>query len=240
MRIGELSAASGVPLPTVKYYLREGLLPAGRRTARNQADYGPEHLARLRLVRALVEVGGLSVADTRRVLEAADDPELPLDDVLGEAHQAVTNRPTPARPEPAWSGARELVLQTARGRGWRVSADAPALDRAADAAAAVLAMDVPEIVPLLDVYAEVAENLAEREVAAVMEMGEQADIVRGVVVGTVLGEQLLGALRLLAQRSVTLKLLDPEGVHCPDEEGDTAGGADSAGEGGKDADRAGS
>ncbi|MBR7833828.1 MerR family transcriptional regulator, partial [Actinospica durhamensis] len=94
MRIGELSAASGVPLPTVKYYLREGLLPAGERTARNQADYGPEHLARLRLIRSLVEVGRLSVTDTRRVLAAADDPQLPLDDVLGETHRAVTNRPT--------------------------------------------------------------------------------------------------------------------------------------------------
>lgn len=211
MRIGELSAASGVPLPTVKYYLRENLLPAGERTARNQADYGPEHLTRLRLVRALVEVGGLSVADTRRVLEAADNPDLPLDDVLGEAHVAVTNRPTPSRPEPGWSAARDLVRRTAEARGWRFEGDAPALDRAADAAAAVLSMDVPELIPLLDVYAEVAEGLAEREVAAVMGMGTQADIVRGVVVGTVLGEELLNALRLLAQRSVTLKLLDPEG-----------------------------
>lgn len=210
MRIGELSAASGVPLPTVKYYLRENLLPAGERTARNQADYGPAHLARLRLVRALVEVGGLSVADVRRVLEAADNPELPLDEVLGEAHLAVTNRSTPSRSEPAWSGARDLVRRTAESRGWRVEAEAPALDRAADAAAAVLSMDVPELIPLLDVYAEAAEGLAEREVATVLGMGEQADIVRGVVVGTVLGEELLNALRLLAQRSVTLKLLEPD------------------------------
>jgi len=222
MRIGELSAASGVPLPTVKYYLRENLLPAGERTARNQADYSPEHLARLRLVRALVEVGGLSVADTRRVLEAADNPGLPLDDVLGEAHQAVTNRPTPSRPEPSWSGARDLVRQTAQARGWRVEGETPALDRAADAAAAVLSMDVPELIPLLDVYAEAAEGLAEREVAAVMSMGEQADIVRGVVVGTVLGEELLSALRLLAQRSVTLKLL------VPDAEDASEPGADAA------------
>jgi DNA-binding transcriptional MerR regulator len=216
MRIGELSAASGVPLPTVKYYLREGLLPPGERTARNQADYGPGHLVRLRLVRALVEVGGLSVADTRRVLEAADDPDLPLDDVLGEAHHAVTNRARPARVEPAWSAARDLVRRTVEQRGWRLDTDSPALDRAADAAAVVLTMDVPELVPLLEVYADTVEHLAEREVATVMGMGERADIVRGVVVGTVLGEELLTALRLLAQRSVTIKLLDPDdGASAP-------------------------
>lgn len=219
MRIGELSAVSGVPLPTVKYYLREGLLPAGERTARNQADYGPDHLARLRLVRALVEVGGLSVADTRRVLEAADDPQLPLDDVLGAAHLAVTNRPAPHRPEPAWSAARDLVRRTAEERGWRMDPASPALDRAADAAAAVLAMDVPELVPMLAVYTEAAEHLAEQEVAAVIGMGTQADIMRGVVLGTVLGEELLNALRLLAQHSVTLRMLDPEGSRCVVEDG---------------------
>src|SRR6185312_16079399 len=110
---------------------------------------------------------------------------------------------------------RDLVRQTAQDRGWRVEGETPALDRAADAAAAVLSMDVPELIPLLDVYAEA-------EVAAVMSMGEQADIVRGVVVGTVLGEELLSALRLLAQRSVTLKLL------VPDAEDASEPGADAA------------
>lgn len=29
MRIGELSRRTGVPVPTIKYYVREGLLPPG-------------------------------------------------------------------------------------------------------------------------------------------------------------------------------------------------------------------
>ncbi|MBR7838886.1 hypothetical protein KDL01_36805, partial [Actinospica durhamensis] len=116
-------------------------------------------------------------------------------------------------PEPAWTEARELVRRTAEERGWHLEPDSPALDRACDAAAVVLSMDVPELVPLLGVYADAAERLAEQEVATVLTMGEQADIVRGVVVGTVLGEELLAALRLLAQRSVTLKLLQPIDAH---------------------------
>ena len=210
MRIGELSAASGVPLPTVKYYLREGLLPAGERTARNQADYGPEHVARLRLIRALIEVGGLSIADTRSVLAASDDPELPLDEVMGAAHEAVTARGTPpSRVEPAWSEARALVTAMAEQRGWRVEFSSPALDQAADAVAAVLAADMPELHPLIDLYFEVVEGMAAREVEAVLSMGSPDQIVRGVVVGTVVGEALLTALRLLAQQSISIKLLDP-------------------------------
>ena len=49
MRIAELSRQSGVPVPTIKYYLREGLLPAGELTSPNQASYGETHLRRLRL-----------------------------------------------------------------------------------------------------------------------------------------------------------------------------------------------
>lgn len=209
MRISELSAVSGVPLPTVKYYLREGLLPAGERTARNQADYGAAHLARLRLIRALVDVGGLSIADTRAVLTAADDPDLPLDEVMGAAHHAITNRAAPTRTEPEWSDARNVVLMIAEQRGWRVERDAPALGQAADAVAAVLAMDVPELHPFLDRYADIAEELAREEVAATVSMGDPQDVVRGVVIGTVIGEALLNALRLLAQQSVTIKLLEP-------------------------------
>ena len=37
MRISELARRSGLPVATVKYYLREGLLPAGEPTAATQA-----------------------------------------------------------------------------------------------------------------------------------------------------------------------------------------------------------
>src|ERR1700716_801088 len=44
MRMAELSAESGVPVATIKYYLREGLLPPGERTSRNQARYDDVHV----------------------------------------------------------------------------------------------------------------------------------------------------------------------------------------------------
>ena len=35
LRMGELAEASGVPAPTIKHYLREGLLPEPVKTSRN-------------------------------------------------------------------------------------------------------------------------------------------------------------------------------------------------------------
>ncbi len=52
MRISELVARSGVPLATVKYYLREGLLMPGETTSATQARYDEQHVRRLALVRA--------------------------------------------------------------------------------------------------------------------------------------------------------------------------------------------
>ncbi|GAA0307677.1 MerR family transcriptional regulator [Kineococcus aurantiacus] len=64
MRIGELSERSGVSAASIEYYAREGLLPPGERTGCNQTESAQAHLERLRLIRSLIDVGGLSVAAT--------------------------------------------------------------------------------------------------------------------------------------------------------------------------------
>jgi DNA-binding transcriptional MerR regulator len=106
MRMAELSRRSGVSVPTIKYYLREGLLPAGAVTSPNQADYGNGHLRRLRLIRALIDVGGLSVAAAREVLGAVDDPSVVGHDLLGVAHCAVVPTKRAGRDTEEWLAAR--------------------------------------------------------------------------------------------------------------------------------------
>lgn len=44
MRLSELSKQSGVTTATIKYYLREGLLPPGERVTATQAEYDESHL----------------------------------------------------------------------------------------------------------------------------------------------------------------------------------------------------
>jgi hypothetical protein len=53
----------------------------------------------------------------------------------------------------------------------------------------------------------VMEEVAEREVAVVVDRGDRARTVEGVVVGTVLGDTLLAAVRRLAQQHCSLRLL---------------------------------
>ena len=72
MRIAELSRLSGVTPATIKYYLREGLLAPGVHTHPNQVEYTEHHVTRLRLIRALIEIGGLSVSATSDLLSVLD------------------------------------------------------------------------------------------------------------------------------------------------------------------------
>ena len=69
LRIGELAEASGVPVPTIKHYLREGLLPEGTKTSRNMAYYPPEFVERIRLIKRLQEERFMPLKAIRAVLE---------------------------------------------------------------------------------------------------------------------------------------------------------------------------
>jgi DNA-binding transcriptional MerR regulator len=69
----ELAAASGVPAPTIKHYLREGLLPEPVKTSRNMAYYPPEFVERIRLIKRLQEERFLPLKAIKNVLD--EDPE---------------------------------------------------------------------------------------------------------------------------------------------------------------------
>jgi len=73
LRIGELAEASGVPVPTIKHYLREGLLPEPVETSRNMAYYPPEFVDRIKLIKQLQEERFMPLKAIRSVLD--EDPE---------------------------------------------------------------------------------------------------------------------------------------------------------------------
>ncbi len=73
LRMRELAAASGVPAPTIKHYLREGLLPEPVKTSRNMAYYPPEFVDRIRLIKRLQEERYLPLKAIKNVLD--EDPD---------------------------------------------------------------------------------------------------------------------------------------------------------------------
>ena len=209
MRVSELSQATGVPVATIKYYLREGLLPRGETTTSpNQASYGDEHVARLRLIRSLLDVGGLSVATVRDVLAAVDDPGTSLHDVLGRTVGTVTAAGADPDDE-HHARARARLAGLLDDRGWHVSAQAPAREAAVAALATIYRLGLENLDGLADVYASVAEQVAEADLGSVVQVADRDLRVQTALVGTVVGDALFAALRRMAQEHTSAKHFPP-------------------------------
>jgi DNA-binding transcriptional MerR regulator len=72
MRMRDLEKASGVGRETIRFYIREGLLPEPDKASRNSARYSDEHVARLKAIKRLQEERFLPLAVIRELLEADD------------------------------------------------------------------------------------------------------------------------------------------------------------------------
>lgn len=72
MKIGELSAATATQIETIRYYEREGLLPAPARTQGNFRSYEAPHLERLQFIRHCRGLD-MSLDEVRVLLRVKDD-----------------------------------------------------------------------------------------------------------------------------------------------------------------------
>ncbi|MFJ8624869.1 MerR family transcriptional regulator [Kitasatospora sp. NPDC093550] len=196
MRISELSRRSGVPTATIKYYLREGLLPPGRATAATQAEYDETHLRRLRLVRALIGVRGLSVSATKEVLGAVAAH-------AGERHQVLGlvlgARPVDEDAEPA-PGAPEVDALIGE-LGWQVSEHAPARAVLGETLETLRSLDEEVSHAALLGYAALAERTAALDLDQLDPQADPVDQAESALLRTVLLEPALLALRRLAQEN---------------------------------------
>ncbi|TDU89917.1 MerR-like DNA binding protein [Kribbella voronezhensis] len=210
MWIAELSRQTEVPVATIKYYLREGLLPAGESVGATRARYDESHVRRLRLIRALVESGGLSLARVRGVLAAVDEESQQMHAVLGAAHGALLPESIEASPE-----SLERVGELLDDHGWLVDDQSPDRALLANALDALDRVGHPLDSTLLDSYLMAAEQVGDADVAH-LPAGDRAETVEATVVITALGGPVLLALRRLAQQNASARRYGAVPTHpCP-------------------------
>ncbi|MGW6848592.1 MerR family transcriptional regulator [Streptomyces virginiae] len=215
MRLAELSERSGVAIATIKYYLREGLLPPGRRVSATTADYDEGHLRRLRLVRAMIQVGQVPVASVRQVLAHVDDESLGRTMRLGAALWALppgseqddgtgagTGEGADGEDE-ATTAARAEVDQLLRTLGWSTARELGELSpvhRSLVAAVATLTrLGYPWDATLMAPYARLMHQVAVRDLDFVETFPSEAEKAETAVAATILFQPVLKALHRLAQ-----------------------------------------
>jgi DNA-binding transcriptional MerR regulator len=219
MRISELSRHSGVPTTTIKFYIREGLLPAGTRSHRNQATYDEDHLRRLDLIRPLREVAGLSLATVRNVLEQVGKPWGEADPV-GAALAVIYRVPERERSsaeQAEYARVRAEIEKLVEGLHWMVSegilfATHRYIDNLTDSVLQLRKHVDPEFpTSALASFAEFAWDLSEQVYAVgehrVPRPGDDiVDPTRSAILGTLLLEPMLMALvrSALAARSARI------------------------------------
>ncbi|MEV3922209.1 MerR family transcriptional regulator [Actinomadura coerulea] len=204
MQISELSDRSGLTVQTIKFYIREGLLPKGSAVSATRSEYDVRHLERLRLISALREVGDLPISAIQEVIEAVEDDRVGMHELYATAQHAVG--PHVAAPhDPHWRAAREDVDAIVRELGWRVGDRAPARDLLAHAFVALRRLGFPITLKDLRPYVKAAAEVAEHEIGRVVEGAPRARTVHSLLVSTVLYEQVLTSLHRLAQEDASAR-----------------------------------
>ncbi|WP_306748160.1 MerR family transcriptional regulator [Saccharothrix yanglingensis] len=201
MRISELSRRSEVGISTIKFYLRSGLLHAGERTGPNQTRYDESHVRRLRVIRALIDVGGLSLASVAELTGDPDGrgprpPRVPgADSWRSCAAGVVGDEESRAR----W---RRRLVAAFEARGWRVDAVHADVD---DLVSVLVAMEVAGLPPddgVLAAYLRAGGIVAEAEADQIANAGATAECAERAVVSIALGAAALVAVRRLAHDAI--------------------------------------
>ncbi|GGW75644.1 transcriptional regulator [Streptomyces lucensis JCM 4490] len=203
MRLAELSRRSGVSTATIKYYLREGLLPPGRQVNTTTAEYDEEHLRRLRLVRAMIQVGRLPVATVREVLGHVDDESLGRTLRLGAALWALPQVPEPDEDDEWIQAAHQRVGELLQTLGWSnaklLVTISPAYRSLVVAVAALRRLGYDWDPEMLVSYGKLMHQAAVLDLDFVETHPSEAEKVETAVLGAVLVEPMLQALHRLAQ-----------------------------------------
>lgn len=200
MRVSELVERSGVPLPTIKYYLRLGLLMPGDATSATGALYDERHLRRLALIRALIDVVGLSVQKAGVVISLIDDPEPDLFETLGKAVAALP----PYLDEPADDYPRARRALGLLGQVY--DPEYAAVGQLERALAAAEAVGIPMDDARLLEYGRHIRAIAEVDIARVP-TDAAGSAVEYSVLGTAIYEPVIAALRRLAHQDLASKRL---------------------------------
>lgn len=198
MKISELSERSGVPVATVKFYIREGMLPRGESVSATRAEYGDEHLARLRLIAALADVRGLPLSRVHDILALVDAPAGDPIDTLGRAVGALPPYVDGDRDD--YPRARAAIAEL----GLTYDPDFTAVPQLDEALRALEGAGLDASPAVLRRYADAMKQVAAAEIAPVSSMTLD-EAVPYAVLGTALYEPVMLALRRLAHHHLLVE-----------------------------------
>jgi DNA-binding transcriptional MerR regulator len=214
--ISELAEVTGVSVASVKFYLREQVLSPGDQSRPHRAYYGPEHVERLRLIRALRDVGDLSVASIREVVSAIDKKRMPtfrlISDTLNSLGETAREHENPEQSKKALAALKEVDAYL-HARGINVGKESRARASLAEALTAIRELNDQRVpVEALGPYVDAARTIAEHETDIALLMGDAQKALRLSVLGTILWERVLVSLRRILHEHLAAEVYGRSGA----------------------------
>jgi DNA-binding transcriptional MerR regulator len=206
MQLKELSERAGVSPASIKFYLREGLLPAGRSVHATRAEYSEHHVSRLELIQALRHVVGLPLAKISSLLKMADGGAPRLELLAAVQRTVLSLDEVSSEHDDLRTPGGDAVV---RFRNWP---DVPSDARNALNAHLTLmeSLGVPPDNELLDAYSRAVDSIAAVNISATTAPDDINQLIMTAAVGMHLHGQLVLKLLALAHASHAIRRYENE------------------------------
>lgn len=223
MKLGELARRVETTTASVKFYIRAGLLPAGRKLNQTTAAYDESHVKRLELILGIRGIIGTSLARVGDLIAVIDDPTAGILDVMETAQTIAVEGPGSRSVDHGGSGADDS------GGGGPADADADPVGASAAVSRLLAEQDWPDRQSVaraaveqrlrrmgglgVELGSESLSRIAEA-VGSIgvldldVEEGTRDELALGVAVGTYEVSQLVVDMLRLAQTSHSIHSVD--------------------------------
>jgi DNA-binding transcriptional MerR regulator len=209
--VQELSSTTGVSVASIKFYLREGLLPPGDPSRPGRAYYDATHARRLLVIRALRDVGELSIDVIRRALAAVDAAGADAVDAIAPAIDALATPPETPPVDAELRRARKDVTVLFERAKLEVRADAGSRETIARTIASLrrlgVELEVDDLRQYLSALVPLTREEIENERTQKTLLSDKEHSLELAILGTVLFEPIIIGLRRALHEHFTTQLV---------------------------------
>lgn len=200
MKLGELARETGATTATLKFWMREGVLPAGELRNQTTAVYGQRHLDRVALIQTLRAEFDASIAGIRELTSLIDRPDVPPLDVM-EACQVIATGLGPGATQGEYDG---MIGELHDRLGW-LRIDSVAADVLTHALVASERVGFPYSIEMLEEYARMLDPIAASDLDSIQPEGTIDVMARNLLVAAAAQNRVLVAMNQLAHTAAAVR-----------------------------------
>ncbi|PCE13873.1 hypothetical protein AUC47_06595 [Microbacterium sp. SZ1] len=201
MKLAQLAARTGASTASLKFWMREGILPPGELRNQTTAVYGDRHCERVALIQTLRAEFDASIAQIRALTALIDRPDAAPLDVMQACQVLATGMSIAEEPDPVQEA---LLAELHERMGWVPfgSVAGSALVRAlAQSARVGYAYDLGDLVH----YAQALEPIAVADLESIHPEGTLDTVARNLLVAAAAQHRVLVAMNQLAHTAAAVR-----------------------------------